>query len=336
MIVVTAATRGYNGGMHRRPHPLMLLLALGLSLAGAGMQAASTPPGPAGPQATRPSPPTTHRVLIISIDGGRPDLLLRGDTPRFHALLEESAFTFWARTTAQAITLPSHVSMLSGVSPNQHQIFWNQDLPFARPVYPAVPTLFDLASKAGYTTALVAGKSKFEHLDRPGALSFKWIAEKDTVDDADVIVNAVRILRDHRPEVMFVHFPGTDNVGHAKGWGTPEQMAKFAEVDRHLGTILDTLKELGLEGSTTLIISADHGGMGRVHGPDDTRARTIPWLVRGPGVRKAYDLARARELDVRTEDTFATACWRLKLPMTPNVEGKPVLPAFEGMELMGN
>ena len=36
-------------------------------------------------------------VLIISIDGLRPDLLLRANTPTLHALLPESTFTFWAR-----------------------------------------------------------------------------------------------------------------------------------------------------------------------------------------------------------------------------------------------
>lgn len=339
---MTVGEPRYNLRMHVRPRPLALLLALGMSLAGMGMQVAPAPsPAPAPTaggavaETRRPVPPTTRRVLIISIDGGRPDLLLRADAPRFRALLDESAYTMWARTTAMAITLPSHVSMLTGVSPNQHQIFWNGDLPFSQPVYPAVPSLFDLAVKAGYRTALVSGKAKFSHLDRPGSIDFKWIPPKDGVADSDVAANAVRILREHRPEVMFVHFPGTDNVGHGKGWGTPEQMAKFAEVDRHLGTILDTLKELGLDGATTLIISADHGGMGRVHGPDDTRARIIPWVVRGPDVRRGYDLTRARDLEIRTEDTFATAAWLLKLPLAPNLEGKPVLPAFEGVELMG-
>ena len=48
--------------------------------------------------------------------------------------------------------------------PDQHRpdwVPWNRDLPLRETVYSHVPTLFELAKKAGYTTAIVAGKSKF-------------------------------------------------------------------------------------------------------------------------------------------------------------------------------
>ena len=70
-------------------------------------------------QTTRPVPGIDH-VLIISVDGLRPDVLLRADTPNMHTLFHNGSFTFWARTTAQSITLPSHVSMLTGVVPEKN------------------------------------------------------------------------------------------------------------------------------------------------------------------------------------------------------------------------
>ncbi|MGH7682478.1 MAG: alkaline phosphatase family protein, partial [Candidatus Eiseniibacteriota bacterium] len=72
----------------------------------------------------RPVPAIT-RALIVSIDGLRPDLLLRADTPTLHGLMRRGTFTMWARTTAVAVTLPSHVSMLTGVTPGKHGIEWN-------------------------------------------------------------------------------------------------------------------------------------------------------------------------------------------------------------------
>src|ERR1700728_1158685 len=104
---------------------------------------------PAFAQTTRPVP-AIERVLIISIDGCRPDLLLRADTPVIHGLLAKASFSFWARTTAESVTLPSHVSMLTGVTPVKHGIQWNADLPLMHPVYPAYPaypTLFQLAKE---------------------------------------------------------------------------------------------------------------------------------------------------------------------------------------------
>ncbi|GIW74943.1 MAG: hypothetical protein KatS3mg104_0006 [Phycisphaerae bacterium] len=54
------------------------------------------------------------RVLIISIDGLRPDLALRAEMPNLRSLLRNGSYSFWAYTTPAAITLPSHTSMLTG------------------------------------------------------------------------------------------------------------------------------------------------------------------------------------------------------------------------------
>src|SRR5258708_26304566 len=86
--------------------------------------------GPATAPTTAPA-----RVLIVSIDGCRPDMLLRANTPNVHQLMKEGAFSFWARTTPLAITLPSHTSMLTGVIPRNHGVEWNKDLPLSHPVY---------------------------------------------------------------------------------------------------------------------------------------------------------------------------------------------------------
>src|SRR5262245_8132085 len=80
--------------------------------------------------AADPSP--IQHVLIISIDGMRPDLLLRGDTPRIHSLLQTGSFTMWARTVPASTTLPAHVSMLTGVPPEVHGVQWNADLPLSQ------------------------------------------------------------------------------------------------------------------------------------------------------------------------------------------------------------
>ena len=110
-------------------------------------------------QPARPIP-AVHRVLIISVDGLRPDCLLLAHAPAMRSLIATGAYTFWARTTAVSITLPSHASMLTGVVPQKHGVDWNRDLPLPG-VYPLKPTLFEMAATAGYQSAMVAGKSKF-------------------------------------------------------------------------------------------------------------------------------------------------------------------------------
>jgi arylsulfatase A-like enzyme len=283
-------------------------------------------------QPTRPT--DADHVVIISIDGCRPDLLLRANTPNTHKLYQEGSFTFWAKTTAVSITLPSHVSMLTGVQPRLHGIEWNTDLPLKEPVYPAVPTLFEVAHRAGYTTAMVAGKSKFKILAKPGTIDWFDVPKSEYISDDQVAKQSVEIIREHKPDVLFVHFPDVDTVGHASGWGSHEQIAAVERADAAVGQVLAALDETGLAPHTTIILTADHGGAGMTHFPDDARCRTIPWIIHGPGVRKNFDLTRFGEWTVNTEDTFSTACYLLGLHSGPLTEGKPVKQAFEANELI--
>src|SRR4051812_17003518 len=77
--------------------------------------------------------PRAERVVIISIDGLRPDLLVRAEVPTLRGLLKAGSYTFWARTVAEAYTLPAHTSMLTGVSPQKHGVTWNDHIEQAYP-----------------------------------------------------------------------------------------------------------------------------------------------------------------------------------------------------------
>jgi arylsulfatase A-like enzyme len=276
----------------------------------------------------RPIPAVEH-VLIISIDGLRPDRALWANMPNLRSLAKGGTYSFWAKTTPLAITLPSHVSMLTGVAPYKHGIEWNRELPFSEPVYPRVPTVFEMAHRSGYTTVLVAGKSKFSALNKPGTLTDADVVPDHALNNDRVAEGAVARIEKIKPNLMFVHFPDVDATGHSKGWGSHEQLAAIERTDVFLGDILAALDRADIRKSTVIIISADHGGTGLGHGPDDPRSRYIPWIANGPGIRKDYDLTQLRDLDVKTEDTAATTCYLLGLPVPPNFDGQVVRAAFE-------
>lgn len=299
----------------------IIAASLLLTLAAAGCAHLSTP----NPLA---QPPVARGVLIVSIDGLRPDLLIRADTPNLKALYRRGCFTFWARSTEVSITLPTHTSMLTGVVPNRHGIWWNGDLPVGEAYNPPVPTIFELARKAGYTTAMAAGKSKFVALEREGTLDWTYVPSGGAGDDS-VAEAAARLIHDHRPQVLFVHFPGADAAGHGSGWGSPEQIKALESIDKAFGIVVDALRQEGLLDSTVIIQSADHGGQGLGHGADDVRSRHIPWAIAGPGIRQNVDLTQFTYLTVNVEDTFATACLILNLPLDEDLDGKPITQAFE-------
>lgn len=303
----------------------LILLALYILLAPSFVQAQET-------GTTRPASAKAERVLIISVDGLRPDVMLRAKTPVLRSLMEAGSFSMWARTTEASVTLPSHTSMITGVKPERHGVDWNGDLKPEEQKYPKVPTILDLARKAGLSTALVAGKSKFIALAREGTVDHVQI--NGSGSDSAVSIAAGKIIREDRPHVMVVHFPGADGVGHGIGWGTPEQLAKIERIDALLGDVMQALSDAGVRERTLILISADHGGAGRNHGPNDVRSRHIPWIAVGPGVRQGYDLTNQFDLTINTEDTFATACWMLGMPLEEGLDGKPIMQIIAQEELL--
>jgi predicted AlkP superfamily pyrophosphatase or phosphodiesterase len=314
---------------------LLVTVLIVSSLSCASLHGADAPTtAPAAKPATRPQP-QIERVMVVSIDGLRPDVMLLSDAPTLRSLITHGSYSLWAKTTVQSITLPSHVSMMTGVTVEGHGIVWNGEMPFTKPVYPAHPTLFVIAKKAGYSTALVSGKDKFDIFKQDDALDYSWITTKSVDTDEAVADHAVQIITDNKPDVMLVHFPGVDSAGHSKGWNSPEQRAAIANADKQLKRVLDATEQAGLLGKTLVIISADHGGTARSHGPEDVRSRTIPWIAVGPGVRANYDLTLlGKAFDVQTFDTFSTACYVLGIAPEKAVDGKPIVQIFESAELV--
>ena len=326
--------------MKRRRTPLLPLLLLLAAAAPLTAAAAATPdsrrPEPADP--ARASPGRCRRSsapLLISIDGCRPDLLLRAKTPNVHQLMESGSYTFWARTVPVAVTLPSHASMLTGVTPEKHGITQNKQVDEDSEVaHPKVPTVFEIAMRYGMTTAVVAGKSKFDTFARVGHVDRSWT---EAAKDAGGRRRRRHDDSRHRPDLMLVHFPGADKAGHGIGWASPEQVAALEGIDAQIGKLLAALDELQLRDKTVILLTADHGGQGRGHGissggmasPDDPRSQHIPWILSGPGIRKNYDLSQDPRLHVRTMDTFATLCFLLGLQPDGPIDGKPITLAVE-------
>jgi len=280
---------------------------------------------PAGPDtAGRPK-----RVLIISVDGLRPDLALRGDCPNLRDLMARGSFTMWAQTTPVGKTLPSHTSMLTGRTVPDHGIHWNSEKKPANVdyTYAKVPTLFALAKSAGYSTAMVAGKAKFLAVAQPETIDHLFLAQ-GTTGDQETTEEAIRLVREHAPQVMFFHLPDTDSTGHGRGWGSPQQMRAIANADRCIGRLLTALENRRVLDDTLVIVTADHGGWLKDHNGSDARGLTIPWIATGPGVIAGRDLTLVEKLDVHTEDTFATACAYLGIPLPAGCSGKPVVAIF--------
>jgi arylsulfatase A-like enzyme len=296
------------------PRPL---LAAGILLAAAvGCGKAGSPTAVPTPPA--PTPPPSPRVVIISIDGLRPDAVtdtdsLRGRAPNIVALAARGAYTWRAQTVTPSETLPGHASMLSGQPPTVHRQTWDDYEPWRGCI--TVPTVFSIAHEAGLRTVMVVGKDKLQHLKVPGTVDgFAMTNEGDAEIANEAIVQA-----DAGFDLMFVHFPDVDLSGHQSGWMSGIYADRVSAVDRAIGRLLYALPP-----ETTVILTADHGGRGNNHAARMAENLTIPWIVAGPRVVVRGEVARP----VRTTDTAATALYVLGLALPAGAEGRPLIEVF--------
>jgi len=256
-------------------------------------------------------------VLILSIDGFRPDAIELTPMRNLQALMDEGAYSLVAQTIYPSTTLPSHSSMLTGLCPDEHGVDWNEYYPELG--YANGTDIFDLAHAAGLYTVMVTGKEKLRQITEPESTDvFEFINDRDTV-----IAASVAELIPQGFDLMFVHFPTPDWMGHEYGWLSPEQFSVLFRADEALQIILNTLQETGLRDDTLIIVTADHGGHDTTHGTSQLEDMTIPWIIVGPGVRHMVLSA-----NINTTDTAATVAWALGLPIPSKWDGRPVLEAF--------
>jgi len=275
-----------------------------------------TPTATQTPTATPVAGP--QRVLILSLDGLRPDALSESRTPVILALAASGAYSLTAQTVLPPVTLPAHAAMLSGYDVEDHGLTWNDYLPDRG--FILTPTVFSVAHRAGLRTEMVVSSEKLVQIAAPGTVDeFSYVSG----GDFNLAKHAAAAIADGF-DVLFVQFPGPDDAGHASGWMSPDYLAMVAQTDRAIGRTLGALDAAGLRAGTLILLTADHGGHDRTHGSSSLPILTIPWIVAGPGVVAGARLSPA----VAIYDTAATAMWALGLDLPPELDGRPVVEVF--------
>jgi iduronate 2-sulfatase len=105
-------------------------------------------------------------------------------------------------------------------------------------------------------------------------------------------------------------------------------LATVTFMDEQLGRILDTLEELDLDKTTTIIFTSDHGYLlGEHHfwqkGNLREEVTRVPLIIRAP----SHKYGRSSSL-VELVDLFPTACELTGLPIPQSVQGKSLVPTL--------
>lgn len=243
-------------------------------------------------------PAKDRTVIVISLDGF-PAWTFTDPTlpiPVLRRLAREGVLADGMRISNPAVTWPNHTSMVTGVHPEKHGVLYNgmlvrggpKDAPRVEPwrdkrEMVRVPTVYDLAYKAGLTTAQVdwvaiqnPGTITWEFPERPrigGAIEKEMIAEglltemetrefskNNTAWRDQVWTNAaIHIIKKHKPNLLLFHLLNLDSIHHRYGPKTAAGYTAQAYIDTRVGELLGALRAANLLDRATILVVSDHG-----------------------------------------------------------------------------
>ncbi|MFN3816993.1 ectonucleotide pyrophosphatase/phosphodiesterase [Brevundimonas sp.] len=239
---------------------LLILFALALSAC-----ATATP--------ERAAPDARPLVILVGVDGFRPDYLDRGVTPTLSGLKAGGAFAAM-RPSFPSVTFPNHYTLVTGLHPDRHGIVNNTmvdaDLGrFALGNAAAVTNgdwwdegepIWVTAERAGLTTGTMFWPGSEAEIG--GVRPAHWtVFDHSMAGDArvDRVLGWLDLPGDRRPDFATLYFDIVDTAGHHHGPDAAQTAEAAASVDASIARLIAGLEARGLADRTTLVIVADHG-----------------------------------------------------------------------------
>ena len=216
-----------------------------------------------------------NKVILISIDGMRPDGLRACGNPYLTELERLCAYTYSARSMFPSVTFPCHFSMTHSVTPERHGILTNTYVPEVRPVC----GLFEKIRACGGVCAMFYGWEPLRDIARPGSLKFATYINAYMKESSDTALTdeAIKVIGEHKPDFAFLYMVETDEKGgHDNGWMSDEYLRRINIAISNARRVIETFGD-----EYSVIIMADHGGHDRCHGTNMPEDMTIPLFFFG-------------------------------------------------------
>lgn len=237
-------------------------------------------------------------VVVYGVDGVG-GFIEKADTPNFDRIFRGGSVTHKALASFPSISAEGWGSILIGAAPAVHELT-NGNIG-SHPIGGGLPSLF--------------GRIRKEHPDANLCALCCWGVLVGGVIETDIgvhtrirseysetaaceeieemiIADAAEILKEEKPELLFIEFDSMDKAGHLYGYGSKKYYTRLHEVDELLGKLWQAIEDAGIADDTLLILTGDHGG--RYHGEDipsdhggwTEDERYVTFAARGKTVRE--------------------------------------------------
>ncbi|MFJ4906747.1 alkaline phosphatase family protein [Streptomyces sp. NPDC093249] len=305
-----------------------VLAAAGATAAVAATGITTAPAARAAAGPVLPDGTSKDKVLVVGMDGLRYDRIDAARAPHLKSLMADGTYgrsLLYAEPMAATSSGPGWSTISTGVWPDKHGV---RDNTFTGKNYGRYPGFLARLHQIRPELSLFAAVD-WPELDThgtvtPGADAKLVYANDYAVNDKAITDLTEGVLREQNPDVLFVYFGETDEIGHSYGAAHPKYLDAIDVQDGHLGRLLAAIEARPTYASErwTVLVATDHGHTdGGGHGGSSVEERRTFVLARGPGIA-----AGARPVDTRLVDVAATVFHQLGIVPDPawGLDGKPV------------
>lgn len=257
----------------------------------------------------------SNKVLLISVDGMRPDSLAASGHPYIERLKTEASYTLNAQTVMPSVTLPCHTSMFHSVPPTRHGIVDNIYTPQVRPIKGLCEQLNDHQK----VSAMFYNWEQLRDLTRPGSLAhscfISYYTQGYELTNRMLTDRAIAYINEASPDFVFLYLGDVDEVGHKYGWMSPEYIQAVHASWECIEKAVHAISE-----EYNVIVLSDHGGHDRGHGTSMPEDMTIPIFLKGKAITPGN-----LEMEANIIDIPPTITKLMGVPANKDWEGKALV-----------
>lgn len=233
-----------------------------------------------------------EKVILISIDGMRPDGVIQCGHPFIQELKSISSYTLQGDSVFPPVTLPCHISIFHSIPPDRHGIITNTYSPPVRPI----TSITDQLSASGKICAAFYNWEFIRDIWKPETMKYTFYIHCYEDKNSDLVLTnqALSLIKFKYPDFVFLHLVETDTKGgHDNGWMSPKYLTQLTNAISCAEKIIKTVGR-----DYHIIITSDHGGHDRTHGYNCPEDMIIPMFFYGKSFLPGQKLNNISLLDL--------------------------------------
>ena len=253
------------------------------------------------------------RVLILGIDGCRPDALAVARTPHLDALAADGLLFEGtdirepdAQDKADTISGPGWSNLFTGVWPDKHNVLNNE---FSEPHYDRYPHFFKRLKEVrpqAFTASFSDWKPIAEKIVTAADINRNFPEQGKSYEegDAEAAAACVKLMKPQSPDATCLYLGQVDETGHRHGFHptVPEYVQAIEQVDRHIGEVVAAIRGRTqyAQENWLVLVCTDHGGLGTGHGGghEEPEIRRTFLIVSGPSALRGRSDDPTWQVDV--------------------------------------